>query len=129
MAAVSPDTTVGSGARVLRFEAPTDVSCTGDTATIQVVYETVDLTAVSFIVDGKPLTGSAAPGSVAPATSGSYPVSVPCDGNVHTIQLVGAGPIGPGVRVQSSHRRGPRNVRSWTPVKRWLCSVWALVPR
>ena len=80
----------GSDGRVLRFDAPADVSCTGATTNVTFTYATVDLTAVAFVVDGQ-----SAAGATPPPTSGEYSVAVPCDGNVHTIQLVGSGPSGP----------------------------------
>ncbi len=80
----------GPDSRVVRFDAPGDVSCTGDTANITVTYTTVDLTAVAFVVDNGPVAGAPAP-----PTSGEYSIALPCDGNVHSIQLVGSGPSGP----------------------------------
>ena len=59
-------------------------------ANVTFTYATVDLTAVAFVVDGQ-----SAAGATPPPTSGEYSVAVPCDGNVHTIQLVGSGPSGP----------------------------------
>jgi hypothetical protein len=80
----------GADSLVVRFDAPGDVSCTGDTTTITVTYATVDLTAVGFVVDNHPVVGA-----TAPPTSGDYSIALPCDGNVHTLQLVGSGPSGP----------------------------------
>ena len=80
----------GTESLVLRFDAPADVSCTGATADVTITYATADLTAVAIVVDGQP-----AAGTTAPPTSGEYSIALPCDGNVHTIQLVGSGPSGP----------------------------------
>ena len=76
--------------QVLQFEAPAVVSCAGATANVTLTYVTVNLTAVGFVVDGQPATGA-----TAPPTSGEYSVALPCDGNAHTVQLVGSGPSGP----------------------------------
>ena len=80
----------GTDSLILRFDAPADVSCTGATAAVTLTYATVDLTAVAIVVDGQP-----AAGATAPPTSGEYSVALPCDGNAHTIQLIGSGPSGP----------------------------------
>lgn len=72
---------------VLRFDAPASVACTGS-ATVGVTYETVDLTTVAFVVDD-------ATSGVQVPTSGTNELSVPCDGGVHTIMLIGTGPAGP----------------------------------
>jgi hypothetical protein len=72
---------------VSRFDAPASVACTG-TATVTVTYETVDLTTVAFVVD------DATSGVQAPL-SGTNELSLPCDGAVHTIMLIGTGPAGP----------------------------------
>jgi hypothetical protein len=80
----SGDTTLGSSAEVIRFDAPTEVSCTS-TATVTVSYVTRGVDAIGFVVDGAAASGPPA------ATSGTYDVSLPCDGRVHTILLAGSG--------------------------------------
>jgi hypothetical protein len=88
--ASSGDTAPPSNSHVVRFDAPAEVACQAGTATVRITYETIDLAAVTFIVDGQPVAG----GRAAP-TSGDYSVEVACDGNVHTVMLVGTGPSGP----------------------------------
>lgn len=83
------DTLAAGSSSVIRFEAPAEVSCTGTTADVQVVYVTTGLDAVGFAIDG---TGVQ---STPPSTSGQHTLSIPCDDRVHTIVLVGSGPSGP----------------------------------
>jgi hypothetical protein len=78
------DTVLESSAEVVRFDAPAEVPCTS-TATVAVSYATRGVDAIGFVVDGAAVSGPPAP------TSGTYEVSIPCDGRVHTILLAGSG--------------------------------------
>jgi hypothetical protein len=79
------DTALGPGPEVVQFEAPTEIACPSDRAMVEVSYTTRDVTAIGFAVDGASVSGPAAP------ISGTYDISLPCDGRVHTIMLVGSG--------------------------------------
>lgn len=79
------DTALGPGPEVVQFDAPTEVACTSDDAVVAMAYTTREVTAIGFAVDGASVSGPPAP------TSGTYEISLPCDGNVHTIMLVGSG--------------------------------------
>jgi hypothetical protein len=84
------DTALAPGAEVLRFETAADIPCVPPTASVEVTYETRGLDAVGFVVDG-----ATAPTADAPPAGATVAVSVPCDGKVHTVMLVGSGADGP----------------------------------
>jgi hypothetical protein len=83
----------GDGAgepRVVDFGAPTEVGCNGPDAAVLVRYETEGATIVGFIVDNR-----SARTDDPPPLSGEFSITVPCDGNAHTIVLAAASPAGP----------------------------------
>lgn len=85
---VTPTTGLSStNPEVTTLEAGSPVSCTGTTATVNVRYTTLNTSTVAFLVDQTPVAGS-------PPASGSFDLSMPCDGNSHTIMLVAVGPSG-----------------------------------
>lgn len=82
---------------VVAFEVPSQVTCTaGSTAAVTVSYRTKGLQAVGLVVDGQTQpAGDTAPSGDGAEVAGSATVTLPCDGNVHTIMLIGSGADGP----------------------------------
>jgi hypothetical protein len=76
--------------RVIDFGAPTEVGCTGTDAAVPLRYETEGATIVAFIVDNR-----SARTDDPPPLSGEFSITVPCDGNAHTVVLAAASPAGP----------------------------------
>jgi len=74
---------------VVTFDLPARVSCTGTEAVVTATYTTVDATQVAFLVDQQPVRGGPNP-----PVSGTTALTLPCDGNVHTVLLVAVGPAG-----------------------------------
>lgn len=101
-AAPAPEGTAGA-AGILAFDAPSEVPCTaGSTALVSVTYRTTGLAGVALVVDGAaqastdttdPPPTSATDGML--GVQASAVVELPCDGNVHTVMLIGSGADGP----------------------------------
>lgn len=79
----------GEGPRIVSFEVPPVIECELIGAVVPVRFETDDTTTVAFAVDGV-----SDPGPASPPLSGAHQLSLPCDGNAHTILLVAVGPRG-----------------------------------
>jgi hypothetical protein len=73
---------VPSGPRIVSFTVPRQVSCSGAQTEVRVRWRTRGAGAISFAVDGQPLSAAA---GFLPSGAGSVPV--PCDGKVHDIEL------------------------------------------
>lgn len=92
---MSSTSALGSNSpQVTVFEVASPLSCSGATATASVRYSTLNTNTVAFLTDEGPANGS-------PPVSGSHDVSLPCDGNYHTIMIVAVGPSGQAVATKA----------------------------
>jgi len=73
---------VPGGPRIVRFTVPRTVACSGAQTEVRVSWRTRSAAAISFAVDGRPLSAAA---GFSPNGAGNVPV--PCDGAVHDIEL------------------------------------------
>jgi len=91
------DPAASGASGVVAFEVPSQVTCTaGTTAVVAVSYRTKGLQAVGLVVDGQTQpAGETAPSGDGAEVAGTATVTLPCDGNVHTIMLIGSGTDGP----------------------------------
>jgi hypothetical protein len=83
------DTPVTGGPEVVTFHLPGQVPCTGAEVAVTATYTTVGATQVAFVVDQEPVRGGPNP-----PVSGDAELTLPCDGNAHTVLLVAVGPTG-----------------------------------
>jgi hypothetical protein len=85
---------------ITSFELPPSVSCDGDAGTVTATYATTAET-VAFLVDQRTVAEPPAP------TSGTYQLSLPCDGATHTVVLVAVVPGGQQLATRAVQMRRP----------------------
>lgn len=73
---------VPAGPTIVSFTVPRQASCSGAEADVRVRWRTRGAAAISFAVDGQPLSAAA---GFPPSGAGNVPV--PCDGTAHDIEL------------------------------------------